>query len=109
MNRSTNQRTSMLFQGQKIHQVTGKVSNINYINKGDYFYLDNLHKDQLQKDGVVKETIKYVEHNGQKYIVDGHHRARAAKELGFKVVPVEKVELPFKGYNTIDDVLMGGH
>lgn len=66
-------------------------------------------KEQLKQDGVVRETIKYIEYKGQKYIVDGHHRARVAKELGFKVVPVEKVELPFKGYKNIDDVLAGGN
>ena len=66
-------------------------------------------KEQLKQDGVVRETIKYIEYKGQKYIVDGHHRARVAKELGFKVVHVEKVELPFKGYKNIDDVLAGGN
>jgi hypothetical protein len=60
-------------------------------------------KDSMQKDGMLRETIKTVTHNGQKYIVDGHHRARAAKELGWKEVPVEEVTLPYLGYKTIDD------
>ena len=65
-------------------------------------------KEQLKQDGMVRETVKYVEHNGTKYIVDGHHRVRAAKELGMKNIPVEKVKLPFKGYESVDDLLIGG-
>lgn len=61
-------------------------------------------KDDIAKNGI-KDPIKYVEHNGQKYIVDGHHRALAAKQLGLTDVPVQPAQLPFKGYNTLDDVL----
>ena len=64
-------------------------------------------KADIGKNGI-KEPISYVEHNGQKYILDGYHRARAAKELGLKDVPVQEVQLPFRVYNTIDDVLKGG-
>ncbi|MBF0361953.1 MAG: ParB N-terminal domain-containing protein [Oligoflexia bacterium] len=60
--------------------------------------------DQIKKDGLIKETIKFVEYNGEKYIVDGHHRVRAAKELKIKDVPIEKVELPYKGYKKIEDL-----
>ena len=60
-------------------------------------------KADIAQNGV-KDPIKYVEHNGQKYIVDGHHRARAAKELGIKEVPVEQVQLPFGGYKSVDDL-----
>lgn len=60
--------------------------------------------DDIRKNGI-KEPIKYVEHNGEKYVVDGHHRLKAAKELGIKNVPAEKVELPYKGYKTTDDIL----
>ena len=42
---------------------------------------------------------------GKKYVVDGHHRLIAAKRLHFQEVPIEEVELPYKGYNTIDDLL----
>jgi uncharacterized protein (DUF1015 family) len=61
-------------------------------------------KGAMEKDGMLRETIKTVTHNGQKYIVDGHHRARAAKELGWKEVPIEEVSLPYLGYKTIDDL-----
>jgi hypothetical protein len=60
-------------------------------------------KDDISKNGL-KETIKYVEHGGKKYIVDGHHRVKAARALGIKEVPAEKVTLPYKGYRTVDDL-----
>lgn len=59
------------------------------------------------KNEGIKEPIKYVEYNGQKYVVDGHHRLQAAKQLGIKDVPVEKVELPYQGYKTVDDLFWG--
>ena len=31
------------------------------------------------KNNGIKETIKYVEHNGIKYVVDGHHRLHIAR------------------------------
>ncbi len=60
--------------------------------------------EQIKNDGGIKESIKYVEYNGNKYVVDGHHRLIAAKRLGFDSVPVEKVELPYGGYRTISDL-----
>ena len=60
--------------------------------------------ESIKKDGI-KESIKYVEYNGQKYVVDGHHRLQAAKQLNLKDIPVEKVSLPYKGYKTIEDLL----
>ena len=59
---------------------------------------------EIRENGIT-EPIKYVEYNGVKYIVDGHHRLIAAKRLKLTIVPVEKVELPFKGYKTLNDVL----
>jgi hypothetical protein len=56
------------------------------------------------KNEGIKEPIKYVEYNGHKYVVDGHHRLEAAKQLGIKDVPVQKVELPYGGYKTVDDL-----
>ena len=60
--------------------------------------------DSIRKNGII-EPIKYVEYNGTKYVVDGHHRLRAAKELGLEKIPTEKVSLPYKGYQTINDLL----
>ncbi|MDF2690922.1 MAG: hypothetical protein K0S29_777 [Gammaproteobacteria bacterium] len=53
----------------------------------------------------IKEPICYVEHNGTKYVVDGHHRLLAAKMLGLDNVPTKKVELPYKGYSKINDLI----
>lgn len=38
-------------------------------------------------------------------MVDGHHRLQAAKRLKIEDVPVEKVDLPYVGYKTIEDLL----
>ncbi len=57
------------------------------------------------KTNGIQEPIKYVEYNGQRYVVDGHHRLLAAKKLGLTEVPIERVELPFAGYKTIEDLL----
>ena len=62
----------------------------------------------IKADGV-KETIKYVVYAGKKYIVDGHHRVEAAKLLGLKEVPVERVELPYAGFKTVDDLHFSQH
>lgn len=59
--------------------------------------------DQIRQNGI-QETIKYVTHNGIKYVVDGHHRLIAAKRLGLISVPVEEVELPYGGYKSIEDL-----
>jgi hypothetical protein len=45
-------------------------------------------KESISNIGV-QETIKYVEHNGVKYVVDGHHRLQAATELGIREVRAE--------------------
>jgi hypothetical protein len=55
----------------------------------------------------IRSPINYVEVNGRKYVLDGHHRLRAARELGIDEVPTERVELPFLGYETIDDLFRG--
>lgn len=60
--------------------------------------------DSIRKQGIL-ETIKYVERNGMRYIVDGHHRHKIAILLHIKQVPVEKVDLPYNGYNTTDDLI----
>lgn len=56
------------------------------------------------KQNGIQEPIKYVEHEGQLYVVDGYHRLAAARQLGINKVPVEKVELPYKGYTNPEDL-----
>jgi RHS repeat-associated protein len=60
--------------------------------------------DDMAENGV-REPLRYVEHNGTKYVVDGNHRLQAARRLGLDDVPAERVELPYKGYRTIENVL----
>jgi RHS repeat-associated protein len=57
----------------------------------------------IEENGI-QEPLKYVEHQGEKHVVDGNHRLRAARNLGIKEVPAEKVELPYKGYKTAGDL-----
>jgi hypothetical protein len=54
------------------------------------------------------ETIEYVEHNAQKYIVGGNHRYFAAQKLGIQNVPIKQVQLPFAGYKTPSDLILEG-
>lgn len=54
----------------------------------------------------IQESIKYVEHNGVKYIVAGHHRFYAAQRLGIQNVPVQQVQLPYGGYKGVMDLMM---
>ncbi|MEN2436658.1 RHS repeat-associated core domain-containing protein [Weeksellaceae bacterium A-14] len=56
----------------------------------------------------VKEPIKYVEFNGQKFIVDGHHRYFSAQKAGLQSVPVQQVNLPYGGYKTTQHLMMEG-
>ena len=89
---------------------------INNVSKASPFDLQATHSQTLSKKNMnkliddiknngISETIKYVEYNGQKYVVDGHHRLIAAKRLGLGEVPIEQVELPYTGYKTIEDLL----
>ena len=60
-------------------------------------------KADIAKNGI-QEPVKFVEFNGRKYVVDGHHRLRAAKSLGIQNVPAQQVQLPFAGYKTPADL-----
>jgi hypothetical protein len=52
----------------------------------------------------IQEPLKYVEHQGEKYVVDGNHRLRAAINLGLEKVPAQQVTLPFRQYLTPADL-----
>lgn len=65
-------------------------------------------KESIAKEGI-KEPVRYVELHGRKYIVDGHHRVRAARELGIENVPAERVQLPYGGYKNVNDLFSAGN
>lgn len=49
--------------------------------------------------------IAVVEHAGEKYILDGHHRVYAARKAGI-LVHYRIAELSEFGYNSIDEVVI---
>lgn len=59
--------------------------------------------EKIRREGI-RDPIKYVEYQGKKYVVDGHHRLYAARQLKLNDVPFEEVKLPFKGYKSVDDL-----
>jgi RHS repeat-associated protein len=56
----------------------------------------------------VTQPVKYVEFNGQNYIVDGHHRLFSAQRAGISYIPVEQVQLPYGAYKTSQHLMMEG-
>jgi RHS repeat-associated protein len=61
-------------------------------------------KQDIAKNGI-KEPIEYVVCKGEKFVVNGHHRLRAAKELGMNQVPAKQVCLPYnKNIQTFEDL-----
>ncbi|WP_341352870.1 ParB N-terminal domain-containing protein [Marinobacter halodurans] len=60
--------------------------------------------NEIDEAGEITESLKYVERDGKKYLVDGHHRHALARQKGIDQVPAEKVELPYKGYKTEADL-----
>lgn len=58
--------------------------------------------------GGIENTIKYVEYQGKYYVVNGNHRTMIARQLGYSEVPIEKVELPYKGYEKPEDLFYYG-
>lgn len=60
--------------------------------------------DDIVKNGI-KDPIKYVMKDGQRMIVDGHHRLDVAKRFGMETVPTKQVNLPYAGYKALDDLM----
>ena len=59
--------------------------------------------NKIKSEGITN-PIKYVEIDGNRYVVDGHHRLYAAKMLNLDFILAEQVELPYKGYDSFNDL-----
>ena len=65
-------------------------------------------KESIRSKGFLDnadQPVSYVTINGQKHLVDGHHRVRAVRELGLGEIPAREVQLPYKGYRTEADLI----
>ena len=56
------------------------------------------------KTNGIQDSIKYVNYQDTKYVVDGHHRLAAARALKISNVPAKEVSLPYAGYKTVADL-----
>lgn len=63
----------------------------------------------VERDGGIKEPLKYVVDDGEKVIVDGNHRINVARQLGMDQVPAEQVKLPYNGFKTPADLIFDPH
>ena len=63
--------------------------------------------ESMRAGGWRGEPIKIIEHNGQRYVIDGHHRLAAARKVGIAVQyeTIGPAELARRGYQSIDDVV----
>ncbi|BDD02392.1 ParB/RepB/Spo0J family partition protein [Persicobacter psychrovividus] len=48
-------------------------------------------KQAIKKDGEVFDPIKVWNTGDEKYVIDGHHRLKIAKELGMNLVPFREI------------------
>ena len=53
----------------------------------------------------IQEPLKYVEEGGVKYVVNGNHRLLAAHALDIQQIPTQRVELPYRGFKTANDLV----
>jgi hypothetical protein len=62
----------------------------------------------MRAGGYNGPPVKAFEHNGVKYVLDGHHRLAAARQAGLNEVPYESVsasQLGRYGYRSVDELL----
>ncbi|GJM65002.1 ParB/RepB/Spo0J family partition protein [Persicobacter diffluens] len=58
-------------------------------------------KASIEKDGEIFDPIKVWDTGSEKFVIDGHHRLKIAKSLGFDQVPFRSI----KALETRDDAL----
>ena len=86
------------FSFRRTHSIGGRASARN---------VDNLAKNMRIK-GWEGPPIKVFEHNGTRYVLDGHHRLAAARQAGISEIPYELVptsRLGDFGYQSVDELL----
>jgi predicted DNA-binding transcriptional regulator len=64
--------------------------------------------NDIDKNGLERPAINYIEVDGINYMVLGNNRVEAARRLGLTDQLVfEKVEVLFRSYKTSEDVIDG--
>jgi ParB-like chromosome segregation protein Spo0J len=62
----------------------------------------------IEEKGIagIREPIDIIidEETGEKYILDGHHRHKAALQKELEKVPTREITLPQKGYENIKEI-----
>lgn len=63
---------------------------------------------EWKANGWQGDAISAIEIDGQKYILDGHHRVAAAQQAGVQVQYnlIDSKDLSNFGYDSIDDVII---
>jgi hypothetical protein len=62
----------------------------------------------MGEHGYKGDPVKVFEHEGEKYVLDGHHRLAAAREANLPTVPFESVpesQLAQYGYGSIEELI----
>jgi hypothetical protein len=81
----------------RTHGLSGRASSRNVRNIAE----------DMKANGYQGAPIKVLEANGERFILDGHHRVQAARRAGIDV-PFESISpsnLSNFGYNSVDDVI----
>jgi len=62
-------------------------------------------KSDIKANGIQNPIKFATDGTGRRFIVDGVHRQLAARQLGLERVPVQEVSLPFRGFQSTDDLV----
>ena len=62
--------------------------------------------EDIRRDGIT-EPLDVVELDGDLYVVTGNHRHIAAGGVGIQSLPIRRVQLPYRGYASAEDLFTG--